>query len=326
MTALQGKKWSLSKGNVLLLLALGVIVAAFVVSGAFSGTDRASGVGNAGRVSSAETLEFDWGNINIQGGKVRHTFTLQNGGSEDLILKGAFTSCGCTKATIALADGHVSPGFGMNVPNNWTRAVKPGERFTVTVEFDPLFHGPKDVGPITRAVYLVTSAPADGRVSRQMRSIESGTVTEMRVRGKVLSEDDFGKAGRDARYTNGIGDFRFPETEFDFGVIKQSGGIVRHEFPFLYAGDQPITITGTPTSCRCTEAHVTRKRLQPGDEGVLVVEFDPNLHEEPAGKFFRTIMLNTDPPQKERVQLTVWAEIDLDLGPGAYKLKGPHKD
>lgn len=326
MTALKGKQWTQSKGNVLLLIAAGVIVAAFVVGGAFSGTDRASDAVDAGRVASAEALDFDWGNINIQGGKARHTFTLQNGGSEDLILKGAFTSCGCTTATIALADGHVSPAFGMNVPNNWTRAVKPGEGFTVTVEFDPLFHGPNDVGPIMRAVYLVTSAPADGRVSRRMRSIESGTVTEMRVRGKVLSAEDFGKAGRDAQYTDGIGDFRFAETEYDFGVIKQSGGIVKHEFPFFYTGDRPIMITGTPTSCRCTEAHVSKKRLQPGDEGVLVVEFDPNLHEEPAGKFFRTIMLNTDPPQKERVQLTVWVEIDLDLGPGAYKLKGPHKD
>ncbi len=326
MKTSKGKKRSMSKGNLFLLIAMGLIVVAFVVSGVFSGGDEITQVANSGRVTSAETLEHDWGNVNIRGGNVRHTFTLQNGGSEDLILKGAFTSCGCTKATIALADGDVSPAFGMDVPKNWHRAVKPGERFTVNVEFDPLFHGPDDVGRIMRAVYLVTSAPPEGRLSRTMRTIRNGTVAELRVRGNVLSEEDFMKVSRDAKYNNGIGNFRFAETEYDFGVVKQSGGIVKHEFPFLYAGEQLITITSTPTSCRCTEARVSKKRLQPGDEAVLLVEFDPNLHEEPSGKFFRTIIIKTDPPQKERVQLTIWAEIDLDLGPGAYKVKGHHKD
>lgn len=59
MTALKGKQWTQSKGNVLLLIAAGVIVAAFVVGGAFSGTDRASDAVNAGRVASAEALDFD---------------------------------------------------------------------------------------------------------------------------------------------------------------------------------------------------------------------------------------------------------------------------
>ena len=65
--------------------------------------------------------------------------------------------------------------------------------------------------------------------------------------------------------------------------------------------------------------------LAPGEEGILTVEFDPNLHEEPEGKFFKTIAFLTDPVQEERVELRIWAQIDLDLGPDAYKLKG-HKE
>ncbi|MDH5596485.1 MAG: rhodanese-like domain-containing protein, partial [Candidatus Peregrinibacteria bacterium] len=66
--------------------------------------------------------------------------------------------------------------------------------------------------------------------------------------------------------------------------------------------------------------------LQPGESGILTVEFDPNLHEEPEGKFFKTVTLLTEPALEERVDVAVWVEIDLDLGPEAFKLQGPHAD
>lgn len=122
------------------------------------------------------------------------------------------------------------------------------------------------------------------------------------------------------------GPFVFEEAEHDFGVIKQSGGIVSHDFKFSYQGSEPITITGTPGSCICTTGKVNITELQPGDSGILTVEFDPNLHEEPEGKFFKTVTLLTEPALEERVDVAVWVEIDLDLGPEAFKLQGPHAD
>lgn len=50
------------------------------------------------------------------------------------------------------------------------------------------------------------------------------------------------------------------------------------------------------------------------------------MHEEPEGKFFKTVSVITEPPLEEMPEVKIWVEIDLDLGPEAYKLKGSHDD
>lgn len=120
--------------------------------------------------------------------------------------------------------------------------------------------------------------------------------------------------------------FDFAENTYDFGVIKQSGGKVKHDFAFMYNGDVPVSITGVPTSCACTSATVSPTELNPGDDAVLTVTFNPNLHAEPEGKFFKTITLLTEPTIEEVPEVKIWAEIDLDLGPEAYELQSDHDD
>ncbi len=118
----------------------------------------------------------------------------------------------------------------------------------------------------------------------------------------------------------GASDFVFEETEFDFGLLKQSGGIVSHDFEFKYLGDQPITVNAVPTSCACATAEISQTQFENGDSGVLSVFFDPNLHEEPEGVFFKTANILTDPELEMQPEVKIWAEIDLDLGPEYYKL------
>jgi rhodanese-related sulfurtransferase len=120
--------------------------------------------------------------------------------------------------------------------------------------------------------------------------------------------------------------FEFEEKTFDFGVIKQSGGKVKHDFEFTYNGTEPLQITGVPTSCACTSASVNPTKLNQGDEGVLTVTFNPNLHEEPEGRFFKTVTLLTEPSVKYMPEVKIWAEIELDLGPEAYELQSDHDD
>lgn len=124
----------------------------------------------------------------------------------------------------------------------------------------------------------------------------------------------------------GLPIFSISEKSFDFGKIKQSGGEVKHSFVIGYNGKNPLKITGVPTSCACTSAKIDKTILNPGDTATITVTFDPNLHAEPEGKFFKTISLLTEPSVKDAPELKIWAEIDLDLGPGAYKLKAPHED
>ena len=303
---------------------ISVIVAVSFIS---AGTLEFAGAAEAtsGKVAAYRGVEHDWGYINIKGGNLQHTFSMYNSGEDNLLLKGGFTSCGCTKLSITLPDGSKSPEFGMSLLNNWIGLVKPGESFKITIDYDPLAHGLKDLGPVERRAYLITSAPHDDRLSNRMQVVRNGTVTTFRVSGVVVSEEEFKKTGMKNRYKKEMGDFSFRDIEYDFGVLKQSQGITRYGFPFIYRGAKPITITGTPTSCGCTRASISKERFNPGDEGILTVEFDPNLHKEPVGKFFKTISILTDIPQKERVEVRIWAEIDEDLGHDAYKQK-EHKD
>ncbi len=67
---------------------------------------------HSGSVNPVEDSSVDLGIINIDGGMVERVFELYNGEAEDLVLKGAFTSCACTKASIELPDGTVSKSFG----------------------------------------------------------------------------------------------------------------------------------------------------------------------------------------------------------------------
>lgn len=117
----------------------------------------------------------------------------------------------------------------------------------------------------------------------------------------------------------------FTETTFDFGTIKQSGGKVSHDFAFTYAGEEPIIITALPTSCTCASAEVDQKELEPGSSGVLTVTFNPNLHAEPEGKFYKSVTMLTDPLLPVQPEVKIWAEIDLDLGPEAFELKDDHE-
>ncbi len=281
-----------------------------------------AGPWRSGKVTPVHPLEHDWGQINIAGGIVSHTFTLSNSALDDLILMGAFTSCKCTTAVFEFSDGRRSPQFSMrNNPANWTRRIKPDESFLVYVEFDPNYHGPKGLGPIRRSVHLVTSAPVDEKTSFHLKNIRNASATRLTLSGTVLSKEDYKQKQR-SKYAARIGDFDFAEKEYDFGVVKQSQGIISHKFPFRYNGQIPIKVTSLPTSCACATASIDKKELKQGNEGIITVEFDPNLHEEPKGKFFKTIFLATEPKLKEEVELKIWLEIDLDLGPAAYKQKG----
>ena len=273
-----------------------------------------------GNITTIDTIEHNWGDINIKGGDVEHVFTLKNSSNEPLVIKTASTSCMCTSAYIDIPGESNSPTFSMNNnPPNWGRVVPAGSSFTVKVVFDPLAHGPDAIGPIQRSVYIVTSAAPDNILTYLNSNDDKGSVLELRTSGKVLYTDDFQQQQAKEYYPVIKGDFAFKENEYDFGIIKQSQGIVTHDFSFLYNGEEETKVTGTPGSCACTTATISDTDLSPGDEGVLTVEFDPNLHEEPDGRFFKTISVLTNPVSEENIEIKIWAEMDLDLGPEAYK-------
>jgi len=307
------------KKKLLLTIALLASTAIFVGCNSAQSEDLGlAQITDSGTIAPLQDLSYDWKDIDIAAGDVSREFSFENSGEEDLILKGAATSCMCTTATFTLPNGEKSPDFGMHGNQKWAYAIKPGEEFSINIVFDPMAHGPNGVGPIQRSIYILSSSVANGKYAESVPDSQD-MATEIKVSGNVLSSEEFKEKSAQTG-------FIFEQTEYDFGVIKQSGGLVSYDFPFTYQGNVPVSITGTPSSCACTEGKVSEKEVKPGESGVVTVVFDPNLHAEPEGKFFKTVSILTEPKLEESAEVKIWVEIDLDLGPEAFKLQEEHND
>lgn len=95
---------------------------------------------------------YDFGDIDIFGGKVSTKYTLKNEGSEPVTITDASTSCMCTEGEIA---GHT---FGMHGSDVTSVTIPAGGEEVVKATFDPLAHGPEGTGPITRELMLKTNS------------------------------------------------------------------------------------------------------------------------------------------------------------------------
>lgn len=99
---------------------------------------------------------YDWGTIKLSGGDAVKTFDIKNTGTTALKLYNVSTSCMCTTAQV-LIDETKSPFFGMHQKSSWMGEVAPGKVATLSVVFDPDFHGPQGVGDISRQVTVATN-------------------------------------------------------------------------------------------------------------------------------------------------------------------------
>jgi len=102
-------------------------------------------------VSVAETT-YDFGDIDIFGGKVSTAYTLKNEGIEDVNITSAVTSCMCTEGKIG------DLVFGMHESSGNIVTIPAGEEEILTATFDPLAHGPNGTGKIKRELLLKTNS------------------------------------------------------------------------------------------------------------------------------------------------------------------------
>lgn len=102
-------------------------------------------------------INHDWGEIGIDDGNVEKVFEIKNDGTKPLALYNVYTSCMCTTAQLIL-DDQDSPLFGMHDKSSYVMEVPPGKSAKLKVVFDPAYHGPSGVGPITREVIVKTNA------------------------------------------------------------------------------------------------------------------------------------------------------------------------
>ncbi|MBI5079410.1 DUF1573 domain-containing protein [Candidatus Wolfebacteria bacterium] len=99
------------------------------------------------------------------------------------------------------------------------------------------------------------------------------------------------------------------ETEYDFGKISKKNGIVTKEFTIANKGKSDLIIGDIVTSCGCTSAKIDKTVVAPDSSAVLTVNFDPNFHEEPQGRFSRSVFVPTNDPNNEEIEFKISVEI-----------------
>ncbi len=101
-----------------------------------------------------------------------------------------------------------------------------------------------------------------------------------------------------------------PETlNYDFGSVVQ-GETVEYSFRFQNSGDQVLEIGQVRTSCGCTAALLSARRLAPGEIGELKVRFNSQGFR---GKIHKTITVDTNDPEQPSVIFNLRGMITLEL-------------
>lgn len=100
----------------------------------------------------------------------------------------------------------------------------------------------------------------------------------------------------------------FPVSEHDFGKVKE-GKSVDYTFKFMNKGNSLLEIKSVNTSCGCTAAMTSSKKLEPGKEGTIRVEFDTTNR---TGEVTRTIAVNSNDPDEPNKILIIKADIQKD--------------
>ncbi len=138
-----------------ILAVIGLIAFSYPKSQNNNNSDKAAALSAAANLTAPET-NYDFGAISMAAGKVTHNFEIENSSTSTISLGKLYTSCMCTVAYFVDKDGEAGPfgmpGMGLVPPLN--KELKPGEKATLRVVFDPAAHGPAGVGAIDRVIYL----------------------------------------------------------------------------------------------------------------------------------------------------------------------------
>lgn len=74
---------------------------------------------------------------------------------------------------------------------------------------------------------------------------------------------------------NDKGVMTFTEKVHDFGIVKEDGGPVSVEFPFVNTGEGNIVVYEAKADCGCTVPEYPKKPIAAGKSGVIKVTYNP---------------------------------------------------
>jgi hypothetical protein len=183
---------------------------------------------------------------------------------------------------LKITDVHASCGCTAANPDK--SELAPGESTNIKVDFNSSGKSGKQ----EKWVYVKTNDPANPEL-------------KFKFTGNVL---DLTEVKNDPKSPK----LYFPESSHDFGSVV-SGKVVDYTFKFKNNGKEALVIKDVKTSCGCTAALVSSKRLLPGQEGTLHVELDTQNRE---GKMSRNISIESNDPEEPIKVILIFADINKE--------------
>lgn len=92
---------------------------------------------------------------------------------------------------------------------------------------------------------------------------------------------------------------RFSDTKQSFGFVKK-GELVKLNYPFTNAGNQPLIITDAKVECSCTSVEFPKQPIAPGQQGTVTVTFDTKSVYDRQDRIVEIISNAKNNPQKIR--------------------------
>ena len=99
------------------------------------------------------------------------------------------------------------------------------------------------------------------------------------------------------------------QLNYDFGEVLQ-GGKVDFTFRFRNAGDEVLEVGNVRSSCGCTAALLSARRIAPGDMGELQATFDSTRFQ---GAVTKVISLDSNDPQQPQVSFSLYGNVAAEV-------------
>lgn len=175
----------------------------------------------------------------------------------------------------------VQASCGCTAAQPTKKILKPGEKTNIQVEFD----SSNRMGIQQKYVYVFSNDPA----TPQLRLSFSALIVD-----KISNS-----AGK-------VPKLILEKNQIDFGNVEE-GKIASAKISFRNNGNGILEIRDVKSTCDCTAALLSSKKLDPGQNGTLRIELDTAGR---SGKLTRTVSLLTNDPAQPNQTITITANIE----------------
>ncbi len=185
------------------------------------------------------------------------------------------------QGTTDLKIDKVQASCGCTAAQPEKKLLKPGEKTVIKVEFD----SENRMGQQHKYVYVKSNDPKapDFKLSFTANIVD-----------KIIN-----KSGKNPKLI-------LNQNQYDFGNVDE-GKVVEAKIGLKNTGDDVLEIKDVKTSCGCTAALLSSKKLNPGENGTIKIELDTSNR---SGKMVRTVTLYTNDSSNPNQTITLSVNIE----------------